>query len=151
MADTDVCVLQGCPSSVQADHNRRKGKNNGTAGDSIAWNIRDWAHVRLFSPWEFLVDPVAEKMLDAASWKRPDDEGHLTGGELIESFLQPLSELPQVAEVVNLNHRVKHITRQGVDKVKNEGRYGQPLVVVADTPEGEARFVAQAVVDATGT
>ncbi|RVW01868.1 FAD-dependent oxidoreductase [Rhodococcus xishaensis] len=121
------------------------------AGDAIAANIRDWAHVRLFSPWRYLVDPVAEKMLDAAGWKRPADGGHPTGGELIEEFLEPLAELPQMAEVIRFSHRVKHVTRQGVDKVKSDGRDGRPFVVVADTPDGEVRFVAQAVVDASGT
>lgn len=121
------------------------------AGTQIATNIQDWAHVRLFSPWLYVVDPVAEKMLVPAGWQRPADEVHPTGGELIDLFLNPLAALPEMAEVVRFNHRVKHITRQGVDKVKSAGRDGRPFVVVADTPDGEVRIVARAVVDATGT
>ena len=34
------------------------------AGDDIAANVRDWAHVRLFSPWRYSVDrAAAEKVV----------------------------------------------------------------------------------------
>ncbi len=120
------------------------------AGGSIAANIREWAHVRLFSPWRHLVDPVAERMLTGTGWQRPDDDDHPTGAELIELFLQPLAELPEIARVVRLNSRVTHIARHGIDKVK-AGRDDYPFMVVADGPAGEIRIAARAVVDASGT
>ena len=121
------------------------------AGDSIATNIREWAHVRLFSPWRHLVDPVSERMLDAVGWERPADEDHPTGAELIDLLLRPLADLPQMAEVLRFNHRVKHIARHGIDKVRSDGRDAVPFVVVADTSDGEVRIITRAVVDATGT
>lgn len=121
------------------------------AGGFVAANIREWAHVRLFSPWQHLVDPVSERMLDAAGWERPADEGYPAGEDLIDLYLQPLADLPQVAEVLRFNHRVKHITRHGVDKVKSDERDASPFVVVADNPDGEVRIMARAVIDATGT
>ena len=121
------------------------------AGDQVASNIRDWAHVRLFSPWQYLVDPVAEKMLTTAGWERPENSYHPLGGELVRDFLDPLAALPKIVEATRLNHRVKHVTRMGIDKVKSDGRNGRPFIVVADTPEGEVRYTAQAVVDSSGT
>ncbi|MEM7323432.1 MAG: FAD-dependent oxidoreductase [Actinomycetota bacterium] len=121
------------------------------AGDAIASNVRDWAHVHLFSPWQYLVDPVSERMLDAAGWQRPPDSGHPNGGQLIDQFLQPLADLPQMAGIIRLNHRVKHITRHGVDKVKSDGRDTRPFIVVADAADSEVRIMARAVIDATGT
>ena len=110
------------------------------AGDRVASNIREWAHVRLFSPWQYLVDPVAEKMLAATGWERPEDSCHPLGGELVRDFLDPLAALPEIAEATRLNHRVKHVTRKGIDKVKSDGRDGRPFIVVADTPDGEVRY-----------
>ncbi|MDH6225486.1 glycine/D-amino acid oxidase-like deaminating enzyme [Streptomyces sp. MJP52] len=34
--------------------------------------VREWAHVRLFSPWSELVDAEAEKLLAPPGWTRPD-------------------------------------------------------------------------------
>ena len=31
------------------------------AGDDVGASIREWGHVRVFSPWEFNVDPVAQR------------------------------------------------------------------------------------------
>ncbi len=121
------------------------------AGESIAANIRQWAHVQLFSPWRHLVDPMAERMLAPTGWQRPDDDRHPTGGELIELFLRPLAELPDIAQTLRFDHRVSHVARHGIDKVTTDERASYPFVAVADRPAGEVRIVAQAVVDASGT
>ena len=42
------------------------------AGASAATAVRDWAHVRLFSPWAEVTDPAAEKLLAPTGWLRPD-------------------------------------------------------------------------------
>ena len=44
------------------------------AGDGPAAAIRQWGHVRLFSPWRFNVDPAAARLLAEAGWARPDDD-----------------------------------------------------------------------------
>ena len=31
------------------------------AGDAVGASIREWGHVRVFSPWEFNVDPAAAR------------------------------------------------------------------------------------------
>ncbi|WP_434093194.1 FAD-dependent oxidoreductase [Streptomyces humidus] len=42
------------------------------AGPSAGAAVRDWSHVRLFSPWGEVVDPAAEKLLAPTGWVRPD-------------------------------------------------------------------------------
>ena len=37
-------------------------------GDDIAAGVRDWAHVQLFSPWSYDVDPAARRLLEAEGW-----------------------------------------------------------------------------------
>ena len=121
------------------------------AGHSVAANVREWAHVQLFSPWRHLVDPVAERMLVRSGWQRPDNDRHPTGGELVDRLLQPLAELPEITKAIRFGYRVTHVARHGVDKLTSGERDRYPFIVVAHGPDGEVRIVAKAVVDASGT
>ena len=40
-------------------------------GDDVAASIRDWAHVQLFSPWSYNIDPAARRLLTANGWLAP--------------------------------------------------------------------------------
>jgi cation diffusion facilitator CzcD-associated flavoprotein CzcO len=44
------------------------------AGPSVGDGIRRWAHVRVFSPWKFNVDPTAAGLLERRGWVRPDGD-----------------------------------------------------------------------------
>ena len=44
------------------------------AGDGAGAAVRDWAHVRVFSPWAFNIDPVAADLLEAEGWVAPPAE-----------------------------------------------------------------------------
>jgi cation diffusion facilitator CzcD-associated flavoprotein CzcO len=39
------------------------------AGDTIAANVRDWGHVRLFSPWSLNTDQAAKIILKQHGWR----------------------------------------------------------------------------------
>ena len=62
----------------------------------VGENIRQWGHVRLFSPWEMNRSPLAEDWLRAAlpGWSPPPPGALLTGRELVDIFLTPLRRLP---------------------------------------------------------
>src|SRR3954468_21728205 len=47
------------------------------AGRSAGANVRDWGHVRLFTPWEMNVSPRARRALRGDG--RPGDEGRRSG------------------------------------------------------------------------
>jgi 2-polyprenyl-6-methoxyphenol hydroxylase-like FAD-dependent oxidoreductase len=64
------------------------------AGAAVGLSIRAWAHVRMFSPWGFNVDPAAASLLTAAGWTHPPKETLPTGGEFVEQYLEPLAALP---------------------------------------------------------
>jgi len=53
------------------------------AGDEVAASIRQWSHVRLFSPWRYNTDPAGRALLEPAGWTAPDPDRLPTGGELI--------------------------------------------------------------------
>lgn len=118
------------------------------AGDGVAASIRQWAHVRLFSPWRFNTDPAARTLLQAAGWSAPDPEALPTGGELINDYLAPLAAHPAIAAHLRFNTTVTAITRQGFDRVRTAGRDEAPFLLrLSDGTELRAR----AVIDASGT
>ncbi|HEX2078041.1 MAG TPA: NAD(P)-binding domain-containing protein [Longimicrobium sp.] len=122
------------------------------AGEAVGASIRRWAHVRLFSPWKYLVDPAARGMLGAAGWTEPDGDALPTGGELVERYLEPLASLPQIAPHLRTGRRVIAVSRRGYDKVKSAGREQAPFELVVRTAEGRTeRLLARAVIDASGT
>jgi flavin-dependent dehydrogenase len=38
------------------------------AGPAVAYNIRQWGHVGMFTPWRYCVDREAAKLLAAQGW-----------------------------------------------------------------------------------
>ena len=121
------------------------------AGSRVGNNVREWGHVRVFSPWRYLVDPEARRLLERHGWQHPDPEAHPTGAELVAELLDPLAALPEVAPMLRFGHRVTAVTRLGFDRMKSGGRERAPFLVVAESPQGEVRLRARAVIDASGT
>jgi thioredoxin reductase len=121
------------------------------AGAAVGASVREWGHVRVFSPWEFNVDPVAQARLESAGWTAPDPDGYPTGAELVERYLEPLAALPEIAAVLELNARVVGVVRRGIDKLKDAGRERAPFELIVDQDGVERRVPARAVIDASGT
>ncbi|WP_243395533.1 NAD(P)-binding protein [Nocardioides currus] len=124
------------------------------AGAEAGAAVADWAHVRLFSSWSELVDPAARRLLDAAgTWSAPDDGAYPTGAEWRSAYLQPLAELLDGLSrgSVRYGSRVAGVSRAGRDLLVDSGRESDPFALHVDGPDGRARLLASAVVDASGT
>lgn len=122
------------------------------AGSTVGTNMLKWGHVRVFSPWQYNIDPVAAALLTASGWRAPDPDRFPTGAEIVQQYLQPLAALPQIAPHLLFNSRVLSVARQGFDKMKTVGREHAPLLVMVQTDTGdEHQIVAKAVIDASGT
>ena len=123
------------------------------AGPAAGSAVREWGHVRLFSAWNELVDPTAEKLLAPTGWVRPDATTYPTGAQWVEQYLTPLADALAATEEVEVlfGHRVTGVARQGRDRLVSAGRDSEPFVVHVDTPTGPQRLVASAVIDASGT
>lgn len=121
------------------------------AGSQIAANIRSWGHVRLFSPWRWCVDKASVALLTAQGWQQPDPDLLPTGQELIDHYLLPLAQTPQLRNQIHLNARVVAVSRRRIDKMKDAGRAAAPFVVQVAMGDDEERFLVRAVIDASGT
>jgi len=155
MKELPVVVIGAGPVGLAAAANlvaRGMAAKVYEAGGAAGANIRDWGHVRLFSPWEFNVDPASRKLLETAGWAEPDEHSYPTGHELIERYLAPLAETAELAPVIEYDARVVAIGRRGIDKVVSRDRELHPFqLVIRDRDGGTRRVLARAVIDASGT
>lgn len=117
------------------------------AASGPAAAVEKWGHTRLFSAWREVVDPVARRLLEATGWTMPAEGRAPTGRELVDSYLRPLAELPEIAVHIRFGARVSGIAREGMDRTRSAGRENTPFLV--RTPKGE--LLARAVLDASGT
>lgn len=113
--------------------------------------VREWGHVRLFSPWRFNIDSAARRLLEAEGWSAPDPDALPTGHELVDAYLAPLAKHPAIAPHVRYGQRVTASTRRGFDRVRTVGRDRAPFVLRVATGDGELKVSARAVIDASGT
>jgi len=122
------------------------------AAAEVGANIRDWAHVRMFSPWTFTVDAASVRLLEKHGWQMPPADALPTGDDLVKHYLQPLATLPELCDHIHLNARVLAVSRRNVDKMKDTGRDDAPFVLHIAYADGHEDFIeARAVIDASGT
>jgi thioredoxin reductase len=122
------------------------------AGDGVGHTVKQWQHVKVFTPWEYVTDPVAVSMLEASGWKHPAKCAIPTGGELVAQYLEPLASLSAMRPHLRFGSRVTAVGRKGFDKVKTAGRAEQPFVLRVKEADGrEHLYEAKAVIDASGT
>ncbi|MFD6326974.1 NAD(P)-binding domain-containing protein [Streptomyces sp. NPDC058442] len=120
------------------------------AGTAAAAAVRDWSHVRLFSTWGEVIDPVAEKLLAPTGWIRPAPATYPSGGDWADQYLQPLADV--LGDRVRTGATVTGVSRAGRDRIVDADREAQPFVVHVAYADGrEERILARAVIDASGT
>src|SRR3954469_6758649 len=121
------------------------------SGTEAGAAIREWGHVRVFSPWRYDTDPAARRLLEPEGWQHPDHEALPTGNEIVDEYLAPLAKHPAIAPNLRFGHRVTAIGRRGIDRIRSAGREQAPFQIRATTDDGEVRILARAVIDASGT
>ena len=120
------------------------------AGASVGSAMREWGHIRTFTPWRYVVSDVAEKLLAPTGWTRPDSPRSPTGAEIVSDYLEPLAAA--LGPWVVTSARVVAVSRAGLDKARSVGREDHPLSVrVRGTDGAETDILARAVIDASGT
>ncbi len=120
-------------------------------GDSAGASVRQWGHVRFFSPWKYSIDEAARALLLATGWSEPEAEAFPTGNDLVTRYLRPLAEVPELKPRIRHGVEVVGVTRDGFDKMKSPGRDDAPFLVVTRAGDDEQVIRARAVIDASGT
>ncbi|MEU5838685.1 NAD(P)-binding domain-containing protein [Streptomyces diacarni] len=120
------------------------------AGPEAGAAVREWGHVRLFSTWDEVIAPAAEKLLAPTGWQRPDGSTYPSGADWAERYLQPLADV--LDERVRYDTRVTGVSRAGRDRIVDAGREGQPFVLHLTLSDStEEQVSTRAVIDASGT
>ncbi|MCK1997412.1 NAD(P)-binding domain-containing protein [Psychrobacillus psychrodurans] len=121
------------------------------SGGSVGSNILNWGHVRLFSPWQYNIDKIAKKILEDHAWKAPVLDELPLGCELVNDYLIPLANLPEIKPYLLLNTKVVSISKKGLDKMKSANREKSSFILYLEQNGVSKRIEARAVIDATGT
>ncbi|NKC32560.1 FAD-dependent oxidoreductase [Falsiroseomonas selenitidurans] len=148
-----VAIIGAGPIGLAAAaHLRARGQEAVVleAGPRIAAAMREWGHVRLFSPWRYNTDAAARGLLEAGGWTAPDPETFPTGAEMVAQYLEPLAEA--LGPVVRTGARVLGVARRDHGRLRDAAdRAALPLMLHLATARGEAVLAARAVLDCSGT
>ena len=122
------------------------------AGPSAGANVLAWGHVRLFSPWRYVIDSARQGSASRiqAGWSRistPTRRGRRSSTR----YLAPLAAVPALRPRIRLGSRVVGVARDGFDKMKTEGREHAPFVLTVESMHRQEQVLAKAVIDASGT
>lgn len=120
-------------------------------GNSAGAAIRQWGHVSLFTPWSYMIDGAVVSLLNRHGWPGVDLNAIPTGQEVVEQYLQPASQLPELAEGILYNTVVFGVSKEGISKHTTQGRDRARFVVHCRNGQGIQVLHSDAVIDASGT
>ncbi|GAB3069449.1 FAD-dependent oxidoreductase [Pedococcus soli] len=121
------------------------------AGEQVGAAMRAWGYIRTFTPWQYIVDETAEKVLAPTGWTRPAERQSPTGADIVDRYLVPLAGALG-AGVVRTGARVIAVSRDGLDRSRTVGRANRPFLVRVAHADGHVEDLrARAVIDASGT
>ncbi|MDD9928503.1 MAG: NAD(P)-binding domain-containing protein [Rhodospirillaceae bacterium] len=114
--------------------------------------MREWGHVRVFTPWRYVTDDAVVRLLEKTGWTHPDGEHLPTGREIVEEYLLPAAATPELRDRITYGATVVAVSKAGLGKSSSAGRDAAPFTVHYRTAEGTHHVVeAGAVIDASGT
>ena len=112
----------------------------------VAGHVRDWGHVRLFTPWSMDVSPRAAEALGLAPGASCPT-GH--------DYAEHLDRVAELLPDVQLSTRVEQVARTGLlksEEIGSEVRGATPFRLLVTGPDGAERVEhADVVLDCSGT
>lgn len=125
------------------------------SGD-VGAHLRKWSHVRMGTPFSANCTKLGKSAL-AAQYQElslPLGDQHVTAGQFLEQYLQPLAESDLVADCLKPHHTVISIARSSQTKTENFGqpeRSETPLVTLAKDQAGHEHLLeSDVVLDCSG-
>ena len=122
----------------------------------VGAHIREWGHVRLFTPWALNLSSLGRRHLAAeGTWRAgSDDPACPTGAELVERYLEPVSRLPELRNRIRTGCRVVSVGRAAMLKgdgvIDGKDRAASPFRLLLEEDGRERTDEADVVLDATG-
>jgi hypothetical protein len=122
----------------------------------VGAHLRQWGHVRLFTPFGMNTTPLGRATLKAETPRRdlPGEGDILTGREHLAAYLEPLAGCAALAEHLETGVSVLAVGRHGFLKEEAAGdarRAGQPFRMLLRDAKGKERVEeADVVLDCTG-
>ena len=126
-------------------------------GNQVAANVRQWGHVRMFSPFGMNASPLGVAAIRAhdPSWNCPAADELLSGVEFCQKYLAPLSNTDLLSKCFTFDTEVIAIGRSQM--LKGEG-VGDPRraedrfrLLLRDATGAESVATAETLIDCTGT
>jgi thioredoxin reductase len=124
----------------------------------VGQHLRQWGHVRLFSPFGMNTTPLGLAQLKAGKAERrlPAETECLTGREHLAAYLEPLANSTLLKERIQTATQVLAVGRQGgllKEDTPGDARRGQqPFRLLLREAKGQERIEeADVVLDCTGT
>ena len=118
------------------------------AAARVAGSVREWGHVRLFTPWVMNLSPRVRAVLDEV----PAGDGPPTGHELADVLERAAATL---GDRVRLSTRVDAVAREGMlksEEIGSERRARTPFRLLLTDPDGGEQVAsADVVLDCTGS
>jgi len=130
---------------------------------AVAENVRQWGHVRLFSPFGLNASSWGKQALAAndpaanshhPAIELPADDAILTGREFARRYLVPLCGLPQLAGRVHEQTEVVALGRSRTwkgDLIGRPERASDPFQLLLRDARGERTAEADVLLDCSGT
>ena len=116
----------------------------------VGESFRRYGETRLFSPFSMNLSARARSLLGTDA---PAPDALLTGRQMAERVLQPLTATPALSGRIRTGHTVTAIGRARMTRREMSGhplRGERPFRILVDTPGGEEVMEADAVLDASG-
>ncbi|MCZ6775349.1 MAG: hypothetical protein O7D34_02695 [Ignavibacteria bacterium] len=120
-------------------------------------HIRQWGHLRMFSPWKYNRSPVGMELFKGASTEitYPDDEYCPTGEEFLRDYVLPLSKLPMLKKTIHTGVEVLAIGKNNLGKqelIGSPARADRPFRLLLRDSRGEESIRHfDVVIDSSGT
>src|SRR5699024_225469 len=89
----------------------------------------DYGHVRLFSPWEYNIDPASKKLLIENGWNEPVPKRLPYASDIFYEYIKPLSEHPDLKTHIHLKSEVIAIGRNNKNKRKQTNKNKKTIII----------------------
>lgn len=156
--DPRIAILGGGPIGVEAALAASERDWPFTvyeAAPQVAGYVRDWGHVRLFTPWDMNVSDRMRRALEDEDREAPSGDSLPTGDELAEGLYEPAATLRSLEPNLQLGTRVEAVAREGLlkhEEIASDERGSHRFRLLLSDAEGNERLErADVVLDCTGT